>query len=60
MAKFITLKLNELTFAVLKDEVLYIVPKDNEQSFNTLKLRSGHELYTSASVEEIVKLLEEL
>lgn len=57
--KFITLNYGSQTLLVLVEEILYVVPKEDEQGTNTIKFKSGQEIYSTNTVVEILALIED-
>jgi hypothetical protein len=57
--RFITLDYGTQTLLVLVEEVLYVVPKDDEPGTNIIKFKSGQEIYSTNTIVEILALLED-
>lgn len=55
---FITVNYNEQTCLVLKEEILYVAPRDDMQGVNIIKFKSGQEIYSTDTIEEILVLIE--
>jgi hypothetical protein len=55
---FITVNYNEQTCLVLKEEILYVAPRDDMQGVNIIKFKSGQEIYSTDTIEQILVLIE--
>lgn len=55
---FITVNYNDQTCLVLKEEILYVAPRDDMQGVNTIKFKSGQEIYSTDTIAEILVLIE--
>lgn len=55
---FITVNYGAETCLVLKEEILYVAPRDDMQGVNIIKFKSGQEIYSTDTVAEISVLIE--
>lgn len=55
---FITVNYGAETCLVLKEEILYVAPRDDMQGVNIIKFKSGQEIYSTDTIEEILLLIE--